>query len=313
MISAYVESGNIDALEAMLDVRQVPNQAGTELRFLYGDLIRKGITDAGTRRQQLSQQTIKDINADMYRQLAELGESATIEQRGRIIESTARLLEQQGEYKQARELRGQFDELSVDGNSSRNASRLAEEVRAGNVTAETLNEYRLRGDITQQDYESLLRDLGSVSDNKEISDPEVKDTVKAYNDRFRFAFEQGMGLKPDDLGNYPDAIFGQTALINGGDAKIILNAARQDMRRLVNEFLRNNPGLPSTERLTAINKLLKQWYADNVTSPDGKYYLQDILESRKNKDGSDPTSGKDVEQAVRQRFQNLLNSPGVIV
>ena len=84
MISAYVDSGNIDALEAMLDIRQVPNHS-KELNSVISmvTLIRKGITDAGTKRQQLSNQTIKDINADMYRQLAELGEGATIEERGR--------------------------------------------------------------------------------------------------------------------------------------------------------------------------------------------------------------------------------------
>ena len=86
----------------------------------------------------------------MYRQLAELGEGATIEERGRIIESTARQLEQQGEFKEARTLRNQYDELTVDGNAERNASRLLEEVRAGNITAEGLNEARLRGDISQE-------------------------------------------------------------------------------------------------------------------------------------------------------------------
>ena len=38
----------------------------------------------------------------MYAELAQLGEQATVEERGRIIESTARLLEQQGEFKSAR-------------------------------------------------------------------------------------------------------------------------------------------------------------------------------------------------------------------
>ena len=312
MIQAYIDSGNIDALEAMLDIRQVPNQAGTELRYLYGDIIRKGITDAGTKRQQLSNQTIKDINADMYRQLAELGEGATIEERGRIIESTARQLEQQGEFKEARTLRNQYDELTVDGNAERNASRLLEEVRAGNITAEGLNEARLRGDISQETFESLSRELGSVSDNQEIKDPEVKDTTKAYYDRFVFSFEQAMGLKPDERGNYPEALYGESALIGGGEAKIILNAARQDMRRLVNEYLRNNPNLPATERLQAINTLLKTWYQDNVVSPDGKYYVQDVLDARRNKNTENPGIDPEVEKSARQRFQNLLNSPGVL-
>ena len=175
-----------------------------------------------------------------------------------------------------------------------------------------LEQYRLRGDITQEAYDSLMNELNSVSDNKESNDPEVKDTTKAYYDRFVFSFEQALGLKPDERGQYPDALLGESALINGGDAKIILNAARQDMRRLVNEYLRNNPNLQGNERLQGINTLLKQWYQDNVVSPDGKYYVQDILDARRNKNPSTPGIDPEVEKAARQRFQNLLNSPGVL-
>ena len=312
MISAYVQSGNIDALENMLEIRQVPNQDGTQLKYTYGQEIRQGIQDAIKRRDQLSQQTIKDIEANMYAELAQLGEQATVEERGRIIESTARLLEQQGEFKSARTLRNQYEELTVDGNSDRTAARLYEEVRAGNINQEMLEQYRLRGDITQEAYDSLMNELGSVSDNQESKDPEVKDTTKAYYDRFVFSFEQALGLKPDERGQYPDALLGESALINGGDAKIILNAARQDMRRLVNEYLRNNPNLQGNERLQGINTLLKQWYQDNVVSPDGKYYVQDILDARRNKNPSTPGIDPEVEKAARQRFQNLLNSPGVL-
>ena len=161
-------------------------------------------------------------------------------------------------------------------------------------------------------FETLSRELGSVSDNQEIKDPEVKDTTKAYYDRFVFSFEQAMGLKPDERGNYPEALYGESALIGGGEAKIILNAARQDMRRLVNEYLRNNPNLPATERLQAINTLLKTWYQDNVVSPDGKYYVQDVLDARRNKNTENPGIDPEVEKSARQRFQNLLNSPGVL-
>ena len=71
----------------------------------------------------------------MYERLAGVNQAApdAIQQRDAIIEDSALQLEQNGDYKGARELRSQRNNLSVSGNNQRVNAELQQQIMAGEI------------------------------------------------------------------------------------------------------------------------------------------------------------------------------------
>lgn len=88
------------------------------------------------------------------------------------------------------------------------------------------------------------------------------------------------GLKADMNGNAYDPATtpdSTNALLEPYDADRIANSMGEDVRRVVNTFIAQNPDLkdPRKERelLDGIRNEIKLWKESNLLNPNGKYYL----------------------------------------
>jgi hypothetical protein len=301
MISAFEDQGNVEALQALLDVQQKPGQANSELRRLYGNDINDAIRRAEGRQDEIQQRQVKDIEATMYEQLAGATDQA---QRDKIIERTAQQLEAAGRYREARQLRQERDELSVSGSNEINAARLEEGLRTGALSAEAVRQARLRGDITSEQEARLLRDSGDTTSAgaEDLKDPLFKGVADSYGDRVETDFLAAVGLNKDLYGRI---LPGGDPMISASEAEIIRQAMRNDIRRLSIDILTLNAGASEQQKQQALHQALKEWYKDEFKSPEGKYFVAP------KPNVSSGTAPKWDPDSVR-RLKNLANSPGVL-
>jgi Phage tail lysozyme len=302
MISAFEDQGNVEALQALLDVQQKPGQAGTELRRLFGNDINDAIRRAEGRQDEIQQRDLKDVEAAMYEQLAG---ATTQQQRDQIIEQAAQQLEAKGRYREARQLRQERDELSVSGSNELNAARLEEGLRTGTATPEQVRQARLRGDITAQQEAQLLRDSGNDAGSKEteadLKNPLLKGVADSYGDRAETEFLGLVGLNKDVYGRI---LPGGDSMITAGQAEIIRQQMRTDIQRVTQQALAVSVGLTDQAKQQALHQALKEWYKTEVTTKGGKYFVPPRVEITGKPAQWDPKT--------KQYLANLANSPGVL-
>ena len=314
LIQGYEDAGNVDALRALQDVQQVPGQKGSELRNVYGNKINDAIVRAQRTNDQRGARAVKDIEALMYRDLAG---ATNEEQRAVVIENAAQQMEQNGEYQKARELRGQYKELSVAGNAERNEAIVSDAITDGAITTQQeLDRLKAKGDITQEGFNRLSKELSGSNGGPARKNPIVKDVVDDYADSFDTRFSQAIGIKRDQFGQLPDVLADETTvLLDASDARLIMGQARRDIERVANTIVNGNPGMNEAQLQTELHKGLTQWLNENTKEKTGKYYIQDIVDRQEARANVriDGPEVKLYEPYMKNRFTNLLSNPESLV
>ena len=306
MTAAMIDAGDVEAIQNLRKVLKT-GEKGTELERQYGNILNDAERAAAQIRDGKVRAEIKDIEADMYRQLAEVTDPA---ERAQIVEDTAKKLEAAGRYKEARELRSNQQALTVDGAADRNAAMLSDQIKIGEVaSAEPIEQAYERGEITQAQRDGLLNQLSARQQTQAPDSEEARQISRDYTQRFVQDFLPLAGLKLDQYGNPIDARLGEETLITAGEARVIQGAITRELNIVLNAVIAANPGLDPI----ALNRLLQQeaqnWYKINVQTEGGKYYLGDLQEASDNFDPNKP-GGKYGGKA--QYWRDLVNSPQML-
>lgn len=278
LISGWEDSGNTEALEALLDVYQKPGQAGTELRRRYGNLINDAIDRSYGKADTLDSREARSITDRLYEDLAGLTD---VEQRQQRIDAAADEMESLGLYRQARELRNNFESLTVEGGAEFNATVVEDAITNGEITtAQQVQDLVKQGKITRSDGARLIKSLEAKDVTK---DPVVKSVVDQWADNAEVTFLTAVGLKKDGFGNIAiDQIAGDAPPLSVAEAKTVVAQMRRDMTGVAASWASIN-GTGDAERTNqGLNKVLSQWVNDNLKADGGKYQINDL----KTKDGN---------------------------
>jgi hypothetical protein len=295
VIAQYEDSGNVDALNNLLDVQKIPGQAGTELRRQYGNIINDAIDRATDKQARLETQAAKDIEADMYRELAD---AKTPEDRAASVDRAIARLEASGNYRAARVLQSQKDDLLIEGSAEYNAQQLEDSLNRGDASLEDLERAKDLGQITRSQYDALKKAFGDNSQagaDKQLSSNQIlKETLDSYVDRFDTDFMNAAGLKTDLYGK---PLLTEQSLLTPGEAEILRGSAKNAMRRVAALTLSQLSGTESDAvKNAAISKALQEWYKAEFKTPGGTYYVA-------------PKEKGEWNQDNRTRLKNLSNSP----
>ena len=300
MIEGMVDRGDVDGLLELRETEKIEGNQGTRLGGQFGNEINDAIVKAEGRQEAIVEQEGKDIEADLYRQLAE---AESPDERDSIIESAAQRMEDVGDYKGARRLRGELKELRTDGNNERNEAILEQQIRDGEITsAEQILQAETDGRITSDQSSKLLKQLNSKNATKAPSNPIATNLVSAYEGRLTQELGVAVGLSRDAYGNFIDPVEGNTALITSGDARLIKGQIKTELQIIANEVLRNNPGISDQELQRQLTERFESWWKTETQSPGGRYRIDDLTEIRNNNDIE-----KSYTDEQRNRFRRLVD------
>ena len=304
VLNGYIESGNTDAIEQLLSVRQRPDQAGTELgRGANAELIYEALGKAEAVREGVDQEKAEATEQRMYQELSQAPDD---DARRVIIERYAQQLESQGLYRQAHALRNQVSQLQLAGNKQANEAEIQEAIDAGgDVTQEFLDKARDNGSISRQAYDRFTRAIQPLNYTKNDT---FKDTTKSLTKEATENFLMSVGLKKDGFGNIIKAINGQSE-ISESAGTAITGAMVRDMEEVATSAVTSLGVTEPAEVEKVITETLKQWQKDNLWTPGGKYYVGDIRDIRlNNKVGADIDKQRG---AIQQRLRALNTANGL--
>ena len=302
LIEGYVDQGNVEAIEALADTNKLEGNGGTRLGNQYGALLAQAKDDAIKQREGAIEQVGKDIEATMYQQLAG---ATTVEQKAQIIETAAQRMENQGDFKGARDLRGQYEELAVEGNNERITAQLQEAIINEEITnPEDLKPYRLSGRITQRQFESLEQDIKTRAQGRPSNDPRVKTLVNGFKKSVKIDFLSTVGLRKTPTGEIVvDPKLGQTPALSPGEAEVVVAQMNYDITRTMNEMISANPELLQNDGALAeaLHRANQDWVKTNLQTEGGKYYVGGIKSN-----GTDATKAWD-EQGLKNFRARVLD------
>ena len=295
LIKPLEDAGNTDAIRALLDVEAVPGNAGTKLRYKYGDKINDAITRAEGNRVTRDNTVARDLERAMYGKLAR---ASNAQERDQIVQQTVTALGNAGLHEKARQLELQQTELRTDSGRDANARRLQDQLASGEANAETVRQAVINGSITQQQADTLLSAAGKTSGDVELTkNLSLKGALKGQQDRFAADFLTKVGLQADSLGNYSK--LNSNSIISEGTAKILVANAKVELQRVAATTLNQLPeGASESAKITAINTAMQEWYAREFLNEGGKYYT-----------GKEANEVGQYDTSQQQRLNNLANSP----
>lgn len=301
IIEGMTDRGDVDGLRALLITEKIEGNRGTRLQNNYANKINDAIEVAQSKQDGILKDNLQQIETEMFEDLAKAKNPGD---RDNIIEAAAKELEANGEWKKARELRQQRDELSTEGSNDRTTAMLSEGIRLGEVTnAKDIEQAFLKGQITRQQFNSLSKELAAKSGGKTPTNKIASGLVTTYSKRFKNDFMAAMGLKADALGNFTDF---NGALVSAADAELIAGQAKTEMNIIANQILRENPGISDVELQREVTKRLEEWWKAETQTDGGRYQLNDILEQKRN---SDPRK-QELTPQQQQRFNDLADGKG---
>jgi hypothetical protein len=270
LIEGFTDTGNVEALEALLDVQQVPNQAGTELRRLYGNLIYDAIDKAEGRQDTLDGRLYEDTLDGLEQQLAQTTDAA---ERQSLIDGAADELEANGLYRQARELRGQYSELMTDGGHEYNATQLEDAIARGEISDPKAIEKAFNRGLITSDERNRLQ--GLIKETDFTKDPVVKSVVDTFADSAEAYFLQQVGLKKDQFGNTIDPLTGEEPALSADQARLVVGQIRRDLGNVAALAARQLGTTEPTALNKHLNNTLTAWVKDNLKE-GGKYFVGDL-------------------------------------
>ena len=303
LLIPLVAAGDVEAIDALMDTLKT-GQKGTELRKEFG----KKLTEARLQAEQIADRNRsrarEDLDQAMYEELSGVSDPS---ERAAIIEKHVQKLRDQGYYREARELESQLQGLTIDGASARNAQLLLNQIRDGDLTdPKQIEQAALRGEITEQQRSALLTALAEKNSVETPENPAAQRIVKDYIAEFESQLLIGIGLAKDATGNIVTSDPGQTAALTPGEAQILIGAAREDLNKIANAIIQDNPGISQAQLEMMLRQAMGQWKADNVTKKEGKFgavgQLAELADL--NKTGIDR-----IPPDLRQQLKDLANSP----
>ena len=300
--NGFVDTGNTDALEDLLDVQKIPGQEGTEFGRTHEREIREAIASAQTKNKEIRTAKVTVIKAQMERQLAS---ASSLAEQEVIVTNAAEQMKAVGAFKDARTTLQDFKTLSKPGGVEINNARVLQSVLDGEITSEKQLQKLLRErKITQTGYNSAKSALGEVNAVKPPKDPLISKQLDGYADRFDSDFLQAVGLRKNIDGSLAiDPAFGDTQVVTKGQAEIIMEQARTDLTRLTNQIVSDNRDLSGQKLSEVVYKAQNEWFRNNVVTEGGKYYLGDLVA---------PGSVKEKQERrgrAQRRFNSLLSNP----
>jgi len=300
---AYIDTGNVDALQALLDVKKIPGQDGTEFRRTHSREIFDAIEQAQDKVKTIKTAKVTAIRSQMEEQLAG---ASSVAERSVIVRRSADAMRDAGAHEAARKLEQNFKTLSAPGGVAINNERVTQAVIDGEITSLGQLEKLLKtGQINKAGYDSAKSALKAVGSTQPPSDPLVKEQLKAVGDRFDSAFLTAVGLRKNLDGSLAvDPSFKDTQVVTKGQAEVLMNQARTDLTRLTNEVLSQSAGLSSQQVSAKLYTAQNEWFRTNVETPGGKYFIGDLQSLT-----GDPTKDNVTRKNAQNRFNSLLGSP----
>ena len=305
MLSQMTDAGDVESIEALRDVLKT-GEKGTELKKQYGDQLNDALRAARQNRDGITRQEVQDVQANMY---AELNGAQSPAERAAIVEKAAEQLEDLGRFQEARQLRSQQQQMTVEGSSQRNAAVMSDQIKAGEiVSAKPIEEAYLRGELSQAQRDTLITQLATKQSTQAPNSETGKSMSRDYTARFESDFLPLAGLKLDQFGNPVDAKIGERPLISAGEARVIKGAVQRDLNIALNAALSANPVLGVIEQNQLLQKTANEWYQQNVLTKGGKYYLGDLQDAS---DSGNWGAGKYPKEQMKY-WNNLINSPELL-
>ena len=308
IIDGMTDRGDVDGLRQLLTTEKIEGNPGTQLRSQYGNKINDAIVKAEGRQETIINKGIEEIESSMYQRLGYIEDDSpnAIEQRDLIIEDTAKQYEQIGEYKKARELRSQRDNLTVAGNSQRVNAELEQQINDGVIVdAKPINDAYSLGSISRDQRNKRIAQLNAKTDSGKVpSSPIATKLINSYTRRWVEESGRAFGLKADQFGNYVDSLANETTIISPGDAAVLKGQVEAELRTISNQLLRENPGISDQELQRELTKRLQEWWTKETQSAGGAYRIDDVIKSRQEQ-AQAPT--KDFSQ-FEARFKNSINN-----
>jgi hypothetical protein len=262
-LTALAMSGDPSLIDA---ARGYELSNGATLGSLYGDVFDGANELAARKGEQIQAQAAKDIEGDMYRQL---GNAKTPEEKASIVEQSAVAYEQAGLFKKAHELRQEQQSLTIDGQHAYNGAEIQMSIMNGEITdIKTVKQALDKGLITLAEYnqaESSLKEIQTAASS------EMKDSLKAYSDRFESNLLIKLGIKKDPSGSYTAS--NAQGSLDPGTAKLIVVRAEADLKRTLLTVALQSQNLSPSEKAAALQKAGEDWYNANVKTVGAKYYI----------------------------------------
>ena len=307
IIEGMVDRGDVDGLSALYGTEKIQGNAGSRLGSQYGQLINDAIERAEKKQDGLVTEAQEDIETGMYQQLAGIDSTSpdAISQRDAIIENTANQYEAIGEYKKARELRGQRDRLTVDGNNQLVNAELEQGINDGAIVdAQQIEQAFVMGSITRDQRNKRLAQLNSKTDSGKVpSNPIATKLINSYTRRWVEESGRAFGLKADEFGNYVDSLANETSIISPGDAAVLKGQVEAELRTISNQILRQNPSIGDQQLQQELTKRLQEWWTKETQSAGGAYRIDDVIKSRQEQ-AQKPQKDFSLFEA---RFKNTIN------
>ena len=286
---------NPDDLLALKSVQQVPGQKGTELgnHPEHSLTITKAIIELDKTNDALEVIAVEKIEDNMYQELFKLDEKATPADREAVINKAIYDAERSGAtgIKWAFDVRKKLEELASPGGIEANAKRLNLDIIEGRVRTELdINRQFAMGYIDKRRRDGAIQLLKDTLATGKVQNKLARNLVDTEVRSLKTELYIAAGLKADMNGNAYDPATtpdSTNALLEPYDADRIANSMGEDVRRIVNTFIAQNPDLkdPRKERelLDGIRNEIKLWKESNLLNPNGKYYLPEPLIEAKGK------------------------------
>jgi len=292
MLEGYIANGDVDSIDQLNLVQQVPGQRGSELGLLYGQMISDARAKAIKRDNANDSYELKAAKEAMYQELGGVNDPG---QRTAILEKYARELENNGQWKAANDLRGTASANAQSGATAVNEQLLMSQLEFGGVTPEMLNDALKEGSISPEGHKKLMKELTPVNYMKNDT---YKQVVGSEKSRAEEELLRVLKLKKDKQGEY---FAGENSIISPGAAKSIVARMKMDMDKAVSVALSTHGDSLSTEQIQELStKYAREWIKENLYSEGGKYRINDVT--------LDTVDG---DKALRERFKQLNTVEGL--
>lgn len=297
------------SLSRLYSVQQVPGQAGSELGFMYGEDIETAINDSYSDLDTIKARDEKQIKTEMFEAISGLNPQERIP----IIAQYIDRLEQGGHHEAATRLAGDLENLQFPHNASIGDATIEQKIAIGEVrTKAQADEMLATGGLTEEGHKKAvaLLEQDSLLDMPEDKGAERK--LKAAHTDIETTLTQALGFKKNDqTGDYiiDKTILGEAPFVSKGEAKRIVQQAKDDLTILTNELIRQNPELVNNpQRLSSeLNSLVNSFMKENFKTEGGKYFVGDYLKGTEGRADTNIVGVKVWSEEQKQRFPNLLS------
>ena len=301
--------GDKDALAGLLNLRM---RDGRTIGDVYGDQINTAIRNSEADFTAYEKNLTDEIQDDMF---AQLSQTEDRDERIQIAEQAVARLEAEGLYQEANSLKGDIQNLSLPGQGKVEYNTILGRIQEGEITdPASIDEAVSLNKITAAQGEQLKNTLKTKNETKTPNDKQAKDLANAEAKRIYNEIAGAMNYSnKDNNGNYINNPEAEAAFPPALLPKL-KQSLEQDVNRIVNQVLVNDPSLlrpeKETEKLRTIQEALRQYYEQQVTAKNGKWYTGDAATTQGNESNREGAQGSSrVNSVFAQRIKDNLTNP----